>query len=272
MNPQRDYSPISHGREVRSLRLEGFALTDAIYDARATVPDHRHECASLTFVLKGDVRESVERREQTLSIDRMLLKPPGASHSNAFGVHGARLLLLEVFNCRLESAGPSRRVFEEVRQLPSPGVRPQLVRAMQEMRRNDDYSPLCVEGIMVELLGTLGRTRDGSASAMVPSYVRDVRDRLHDDFRTPIRISDLAREAGVEASHLSRRFRAAYGRGIGEYVRDVRLDWAMRALEHTRDPIASIALAAGFSDQSHFTRELKSATGMTPADYRRTRA
>ena len=35
-----------------------------------------------------------------------------------------------------------------------------------------------------------------------------------------------------------------------------------------REPIAGIALACGFSSQSHLTRAFKSATGLTPGAYR----
>jgi AraC family transcriptional regulator len=45
----------------------------------------------------------------------------------------------------------------------------------------------------------------------------------------------------------------------------------MRRLVESDDPIAAIALAAGFADQSHLTRALKARTGLTPAVYRRER-
>ncbi len=37
-------------------------------------------------------------------------------------------------------------------------------------------------------------------------------------------------------------------------------------------PLASIALEAGFSDQSHFTGTFKGYIGLTPAQYRKARA
>jgi len=38
---------------------------------------------------------------------------------------------------------------------------------------------------------------------------------------------------------------------------------------HLRDVLAEIALAAGFSDQSHFTKTFRHYNGMTPGEYRR---
>jgi AraC family transcriptional regulator len=34
-------------------------------------------------------------------------------------------------------------------------------------------------------------------------------------------------------------------------------------------PLVEIALAAGFADQTHFTRSFKRITGMTPTEFRR---
>jgi AraC-like DNA-binding protein len=40
-------------------------------------------------------------------------------------------------------------------------------------------------------------------------------------------------------------------------------------LEVVEEPIARIALDAGFADQSHFTRAFRRYAGLTPAQYRR---
>jgi AraC-like DNA-binding protein len=42
-------------------------------------------------------------------------------------------------------------------------------------------------------------------------------------------------------------------------------------LEREKMPIVEVALACGFSDQSAFTRQFKTTTGLTPSEYRRSR-
>ena len=58
---------------------------------------------------------------------------------------------------------------------------------------------------------------------------------------------------------------------VGGYVRRLRLEWAAMELERTDTALAAVALAAGFADQSHFTRAFRDYTGFTPSVYRRTR-
>jgi AraC family transcriptional regulator len=51
-------------------------------------------------------------------------------------------------------------------------------------------------------------------------------------------------------------------------VRHVRIEFARRELEASAAPLGDIAAAAGFCDQSHFSRLFKRYTGQTPAEYR----
>jgi AraC family transcriptional regulator len=58
---------------------------------------------------------------------------------------------------------------------------------------------------------------------------------------------------------------------MGSYVRRLRLEWAAKELGRTDSSLAAIALAAGFADQSHFTRAFKYQVGITPSVYRASR-
>jgi AraC family transcriptional regulator len=85
--------------------------------------------------------------------------------------------------------------------------------------------------------------------------------------RTP-KFSELATTVGVHPVHLSRAFRAAYGCTPGEYLRRLRIEHAQRLLAESRMPLAQVACAVGYYDQSHFTAVFRRLTGSTPAQYR----
>jgi AraC-like DNA-binding protein len=53
------------------------------------------------------------------------------------------------------------------------------------------------------------------------------------------------------------------------FIRTRRIEWSMDRLRDTGDPVAEIAVGAGFFDQSHFTRCFKRMVGTTPARFRR---
>jgi AraC family transcriptional regulator len=66
-------------------------------------------------------------------------------------------------------------------------------------------------------------------------------------------------------------FRTNVGCTPGEYVRRLRVEFACHRISSSDMPLIEIALEAGFSDQSHLTKNFKRYTGMTPARFRRTR-
>jgi AraC family transcriptional regulator len=102
-----------------------------------------------------------------------------------------------------------------------------------------------------------------------PRWVSEARDFVHENYRRPFLLSEIAEHLGVEASRLAHAFRDRYGSSIGDYARARRLTFALDQLENTDRPIAAIAVAAGYCDQSHLTREVRRAIGVGPAAYRR---
>lgn len=97
--------------------------------------------------------------------------------------------------------------------------------------------------------------------------LRAVRDYLdaHCLERAPLR--HLAGMAGLSPFRLIRRFRAAFGLTPHAYQLDRRINHA-RLLLRTDRPLAEIAYATGFSDQSHFQRAFKPRVAATPAEFR----
>ncbi len=78
----------------------------------------------------------------------------------------------------------------------------------------------------------------------------------------------LARVAGMSVRAFERHFQQSLHISPQHYVKRVRLRMACHALVYTRQPLAQIATAHGFSDQSHFSREFHRQMGETPRDYR----
>ena len=101
-------------------------------------------------------------------------------------------------------------------------------RISMEIARPDDLTPLAVEALGLELLAVVAR-QFTIAPRAVPAWLARVRDRLHDEFADAPTLDALSRLAGVHPGHLTRMFRRHYGRSIGAYMRDVRLDWTAPA-------------------------------------------
>lgn len=88
------------------------------------------------------------------------------------------------------------------------------------------------------------------------------------NYRAALTLTELARAARVHPAHLSKTFSRTFGCTIGEYVRGRRIDFARRQMETSGLTLSEIAIAAGFADQSHFTKTFKRMVGKSPSEYR----
>jgi AraC-like DNA-binding protein len=90
--------------------------------------------------------------------------------------------------------------------------------------------------------------------------------RLH--FAGPLRVDALAEMAGMSLSQFERSMHRALGVSPKQFLLGLRRDHAATLLVTTTLPIAAIATACGYYDQSQFTRLFRTATGVTPGAYR----
>lgn len=88
-------------------------------------------------------------------------------------------------------------------------------------------------------------------------------------FAEPLGLEDIAQAVGASRFHLCRVFRAIHGRSIHQYLTELRLRASLEMVCDRTTPLARIALASGFSSQSHFTTAFLRRFGHTPAAYRR---
>lgn len=93
--------------------------------------------------------------------------------------------------------------------------------------------------------------------------------RIDEAFEQPLLIDDLAALAEQLPLAFLRGFTAAIGMTPHAYLTEQRLQAARRLMADARLTLTDIALACGFSHQSHLGDAFKRAFGLTPAQYRR---
>ena len=83
-----------------------------------------------------------------------------------------------------------------------------------------------------------------------------------------LELASLASVAAFSPFHFHRVFRGLVGESVKEHVRRLRLERAARRLKQQDDPIAQIALEAGFETHESFTRAFGMMFGASPSSYR----
>lgn len=92
-------------------------------------------------------------------------------------------------------------------------------------------------------------------------------DMMHGGPAISVGVDDLARRSGVGRSRFYRAFRTLTGASPHDYLVRSRLEYAKRHLQAGDMRLAEIAIASGFTDQSHFTNTFKKRLGLTPGAF-----
>ncbi|MEN8167679.1 MAG: helix-turn-helix domain-containing protein [Pseudomonadota bacterium] len=101
------------------------------------------------------------------------------------------------------------------------------------------------------------------------SIVRACEQWLKENYRENNAIRLVVGQAGIPERTFKRRFKAATGATLIEYLQNLRIEEAKRMLEAGRMPVDEISIDVGYEDQSFFRRLFKRLTGLTPSQYRR---
>ncbi|AOK03913.1 AraC family transcriptional regulator [Burkholderia sp. AU28942] len=130
------------------------------------------------------------------------------------------------------------------------------------------YDPLAAETAMLDALSTLiarhadARLRPARVAADEPR-VEAMRERLAADLTSPVTLDDVAQAAGLSPFHAARLFTRTTGMPPHAWRNQLRLQRALAPLR-AGVPVADVAAASGFVDQSHFTRHFKRMFGVPP--------
>lgn len=125
-------------------------------------------------------------------------------------------------------------------------------------------SVLGIAGIMKEVV-------HDDSSQIVCGKMVNVIDFIGKNYSRKITLEELAQMAHLSVSQFERRFMQVLHVSPARYLSKVRVDSACRKLRSTGRTLTDIALEAGFCDHSHFCRQFKKYTGVTPKEYRETR-
>ena len=254
------------GRVVGTAVWAPFRISETRYARGTFLPRHRHEESYLTFVLAGGYRERSGGRTRACDERSLVFHPAGDTHEDDFAERPTRCLNVIVttaFAARLGSAAAPLDRGDVVAGVDVVGIASRL---SAEMRVADAAAELIVEGLLLELFGTVARGRHDERRT--PAWLAEAHAILARRFVEKIGLSDIAAEVGVHPTHFARAFRKRYGTSVGEHVRALRLEWARHEIARGT-ALAAVAVQAGFADQSHFTKAFAKAAGVTPSAYRR---
>ncbi len=257
---------------------QGLERVEAFFAGAAFEP-HRHDTYAIGFTLQGVQSFRYRGVAENCVPGQVFVLHPDELHDGRAGTATGfryRILYIEpaAIHAALEQAGREERSRGKACR-PLPFLRApvsddrrlawailpaleDLDLALDELRRDQIILDLAEALAAVDPSAVRGplAARHWRAAAVARDFLEANLDRT-------VASAELEAASGLSRFALARHFRACFGTSPYRYLVLRRLDRA-RGLIRTGTPLAEAALASGFADQSHFTRQFKKAYGLSP--------
>lgn len=130
------------------------------------------------------------------------------------------------------------------------------------------YIDLLANALAVRLVEIAFDRTSSSASSSAPRMstrqLRILIEFIETNLDKKLHLEDLASVAGVGATRLKTLFRNSTGMPVHRYVIGRRIEYARAMLSTTKMPASQVALAAGFTHQSHMASTMRRLLGHAP--------
>jgi AraC family transcriptional regulator len=236
------------------------------YPPGLCIPRHSHDTASFIYTIAGTHWSGFSRGGETCAPGTVRFLPAGEPHENYFPV-ACRSLEIQLRHPILELAAEHGPTIRTPHELAQPSAVTLAARLYREFRERDDLSPLAIEATTLQLL-LVGGNESTPRRSFAPPWLLRIREMLREQEHPRPTLTELSRCVGRHPVQISRQFHRHFGCTISEYMRRVRIARAQSLLSCRDLEVAEIALACGFSDQSHFTTAFRRLTGIPPHRYR----
>lgn len=101
-----------------------------------------------------------------------------------------------------------------------------------------------------------------------PRHIWNVVHYVHQHYREPLTLQQLAEVFHMSPSHLSVQFKKSVGISFLRFLHELRIRHACGLLKSTEMSIAEIAMEVGYGSFKTFSRVFREHKGMTPSEYR----
>jgi AraC family transcriptional regulator len=255
--------PRFKGLEIELHRHPGARVLRVVHPGEQQIDEHQHDWAYIGLYTAGRYLERYDGGEADMRGPCAVLHPAGRPHADAVRDSGLETLTIEFDAAWLRLHGLSAKLDRsQVWSGGSIGLASRRLAALLA-------SPSADEAALGRATAQFVEQALADQPAQAPPWVNEARAWVGEEPRAST--ADLARRLDLHPAYVAQAYRSAAGEGIGETLRRGRVESASGLLRRTQLPLAEIAIAAGFCDQSHMNRCFSAVLGRTPLRVRQER-
>lgn len=226
---------------------------------------HEHKHANLVFILNGGCAE--KRRHYTCerqAADLAFLHA-GEAHETTFTETPTSYLSLDIKPQAFSEHNITEdSILNTVKK--SPDAKFMALKMYHELLHHDELTADSVKMLFLEfssLSQIVGRAKSP------PAWVSIVYQLLNDKWNEHITLKQLSHAAGVNPVTISKHFPAYFACTLGSYLRKLRVERSLSPIKNNGISLTQAAYSSNFSDQSHFIRNFKAYTSLSPKQYQK---
>jgi AraC-like DNA-binding protein len=121
-----------------------------------------------------------------------------------------------------------------------------------------------VQEILLDFADRVSRQRLSRSSKPIAVCQDYIFNRIYE----PIKLTELAKAAGIHPAYLSKLFKQETGMTVSEYIQRQKVEEAKKLLVFSDASPLHASSLLNFHDQSHFTKVFKKYAGVTPKQYK----
>lgn len=182
----------------------------------------------------------------------------------------------DIVNSKVELENIRYLFAEATRGLDIHGKTNRLVsRMMEELLRTDGVDSIVLLLKILNTIATSSETRPITHVNYVPINNKIETDRMNKvyqyvmkKFRQKVSLEDVSDLLNMTPTSFSRYFKSRVNRPFSEFLKEVRIDYALKLLKENKISINQVSYDSGYSTLSNFNKHFKEITGKTPLNYR----
>lgn len=132
------------------------------------------------------------------------------------------------------------------------------------VRANEENIDLLSESLLLYTFSKL-KKQEQPGSDIVTFVVTYMEEHFRE---STLSLSEVARAAGYHEKYLSHIFKKQFGMGFSEYLRLLRIKYAVMLIENGVTSVKNVAALCGFSNPLYFSKVFTEVVGVSPRKYR----
>jgi DNA-binding LacI/PurR family transcriptional regulator len=178
-----------------------------------------------------------------------------------------------LFNMRIHSPASQRRIRNMILSPQQAAALNVSIKRIESAfnEKNSEHTQVLFQRLTNLIIETLKFTEENLSSLPLPpqSNMDKVFNYIHQNYKEPIEVSDLAKMANLSYSYFMNAFKNNIGTSPANYILKLRIDEACRLLKDPNQTVTQVANQTGFKDNNYFARLFKQMMKTTPSNYRK---